>query len=117
MVVKFSLARCGGAGLLAIASAALAQESAVSPRPAPLPSAAANAEGQPDEPLEGITVTGTRIMRNGYEAPTPVTVATLDELRQETPSNIPDALNKLPQFASSTTLNSTSNSSTFTAGN
>ena len=79
MAVKFSVARCGGVSLVAFASAALAQESTVSARPALPAPAAASAEAQSDEVLEGITVTGTRIMRNGYEAPTPVTVATIDE--------------------------------------
>ena len=48
-----------------------------------------------------VTVTGTRIVRNGYAAPTPVTVATAADLQALTPSNIPDALNKLPEFAGS----------------
>src|SRR4051794_38758979 len=37
-----------------------------------------------------IVVTGTRIVRNGYTAPTPVTVATTEELSRTTPSSIPD---------------------------
>jgi iron complex outermembrane recepter protein len=49
----------------------------------------------------GIVVTGTRIVRDGYEAPTPVTVATTEELARSTPTSIPDALNKLPQFQNS----------------
>ena len=48
-----------------------------------------------------IVVTGTRIVRDGYTAPTPVTVATMEELVKSTPTNIPDALNKLPQFQNS----------------
>ena len=56
--------------------------------------AAASGAGQ-------IVVTGTRIVRNGYTAPTPVTVATTEELARTTPSSIPDALNKLPQFQNS----------------
>ena len=48
-----------------------------------------------------IVVTGTRIVRDGYTAPTPVTVATVEDLVKSTPSNIPDALNKLPQFQNS----------------
>jgi len=42
--------------------------------------------------------TGSRIVRDGYDAPTPVTVATIDQLQAVTPSGIPDGLNKLPQF-------------------
>lgn len=49
--------------------------------------------------LSTITVTGTRIIRNGYSSPTPVTVETLEDMQATTPSNIPDALNKLPIFA------------------
>lgn len=48
-----------------------------------------------------IVVTGSRIVRDGYEAPTPVTVATVEDLVKSTPSSIPDALNKLPQFQNS----------------
>ncbi|MCB2062354.1 MAG: TonB-dependent receptor plug domain-containing protein, partial [Novosphingobium sp.] len=48
-----------------------------------------------------IVVTGTRIVRDGYTAPTPVTVATVEDLVKSTPTNIPDALNKLPQFQNS----------------
>ena len=50
---------------------------------------------------DGIVVTGTRIVRDGYTAPTPVTVATADDLMKATPASIPDALNKLPQFTNS----------------
>jgi hypothetical protein len=42
-----------------------------------------------------MVVTGSRIVRNGYAAPTPVTVAQAADLQALTPSNIPDALNKL----------------------
>lgn len=48
-----------------------------------------------------IVVTGTRIVRDGYNSPTPVTVATTEDLAKTTPSSIPDALNKLPQFQNS----------------
>lgn len=48
-----------------------------------------------------IVVTGSRIVRDGYTAPTPVTVATTEDLLKSTPSSVPDALNKLPQFANS----------------
>jgi outer membrane receptor protein involved in Fe transport len=117
MALRFSVARYGSAGLVAIASVALAQENTAASAPAPPAGATGSSEVQLEEELENVTVTGTRIVRDGYAAPTPVTVATLAELQQETPSNIPDALNKLPQFAGSTTLNSTSNNSTNTAGN
>jgi outer membrane receptor protein involved in Fe transport len=53
--------------------------------------------------VESVVVTATRIQTNGYTQPTPVTVAPVAQLLQTTPTNIPDALNKLPQFAGSTT--------------
>ena len=55
-----------------------------------------------DEPKAAdIIVTATRIVRDGYTAPTPVTVASAEELAKATPTNIPDALNKLPNFQNS----------------
>ncbi len=48
--------------------------------------------------LEEVVVTGSRITRDGYTAPTPVTVATRDELVSITPGSLADGLNKLPQF-------------------
>lgn len=48
--------------------------------------------------LEEVTVTGSRIKRDGYSAPTPVTVASTEELTQITPTHLADGLNKLPQF-------------------
>jgi outer membrane receptor protein involved in Fe transport len=50
-----------------------------------------------------IVVTGTRIVRNGYEAPTPTTIVTTDELTKTSPISITQGLNKLPQFADSQT--------------
>ncbi|PNQ01408.1 TonB-dependent receptor [Sphingobium sp. SA916] len=71
-----------------MAAAAPAQEDAVPQAAAP----ASNAD---------IVVTGSRIVRDGYTAPTPVTVASTEELAKTTPSGVADALNKLPQFNNS----------------
>jgi iron complex outermembrane receptor protein len=58
------------------------------------------ASASPDTtPQDTVTVTGSRIVRNGYSAPTPVTVATVADLLETTPTNIADALNKLPEFS------------------
>ncbi|WP_165837092.1 TonB-dependent receptor [Phenylobacterium hankyongense] len=67
--------------------------------------------------LSSVTVTGSRIIRDGYEAPSPITVASVADLQLTTPSNIPDALNKLPEFTGSITQNSNSNSTTGVNGN
>src|SRR5882757_2301885 len=59
--------------------------------------------------LETVTITGTRIVRDGYSSPTPVTVAPVEELLETTPTNIADALNKLPQFSVQFTTQSNTN--------
>lgn len=51
--------------------------------------------------LSEIVVTGSRISQRGYTAPTPVTVLDADTLAKSVATNIPDALNKLPQLANS----------------
>ena len=48
-----------------------------------------------------IVVTGSRIQRDGYNQPTPVTVVTTEELLKSQPSSLADGLNKLPQLAES----------------
>ncbi|MGE4064555.1 MAG: TonB-dependent receptor plug domain-containing protein [Rhodospirillaceae bacterium] len=52
---------------------------------------------------EEIVVTGSRIVRNGYEAPTPVSVLGAEELNAQAALNIADAVNNLPSFANSST--------------
>lgn len=59
-----------------------------------------------------IIVTGSRTIRNGAAAPTPITTVTTEALTTTAPSNIPDALNRLPQFLGSS---SQYRSSTFNA--
>lgn len=48
-----------------------------------------------------IVVTGSRVARAGYSAPTPVTMLQADALSAKAPSNLPDALNQLPVFTGS----------------
>lgn len=93
MITKLSATLCASASLLALASPALAQQAAAAA------GASAAAPAAPAQ-LEEIVVTGTHI-RDGFTAPTPETVATADRLEATTPTTIPDALNKLPQFAGS----------------
>ena len=50
-----------------------------------------------------IVVTGTRIVRDGFQAPTPLTVLTKDDIENTSPTNnIADFVNQLPQLAGST---------------
>jgi iron complex outermembrane receptor protein len=59
-----------------------------------------------DTPAEGeraIVVTGTRIARDGYQAPTPLTVLTREDIENTSPSNnLADFVNQLPSLAGST---------------
>lgn len=90
-MTRFTLraATLAGTSLIAAHIAALAQEA-----PQDIPNSTATAA--PD-----IVVTGTRITRDGYTAPTPVTVATTEDLARIAPGSIPDGLNKLPQLQNS----------------
>jgi outer membrane receptor protein involved in Fe transport len=51
--------------------------------------------------LDRVIVTGSRVQRDGFEAPTPVTVLTTEDLEARSPSNVADGLNTLPQFQNS----------------
>lgn len=57
--------------------------------------------------VETVTVTGSRIVRDGFAAPTPVTVTTVDQIQSVATNFAADYLNTLPQFAGSTTPLST----------
>jgi outer membrane receptor protein involved in Fe transport len=51
--------------------------------------------------VEEIVVTGTRVVRDGYEAPTPLTVVGVEQIQQMAPANIADYVNTLPQLSGS----------------
>lgn len=53
------------------------------------------------EALQEIVVSGTRIIRNGYEAPTPVSVLTTQDLNAMAQPNIADAVNRMPEVSGS----------------
>ena len=53
--------------------------------------------------LEQIVVTGSRIARDGYQAPTPLTVIGEQEIAAAAPSNIADLVNDLPSVSASVT--------------
>jgi outer membrane receptor protein involved in Fe transport len=55
----------------------------------------------PAASLDEIVVTGSRIVRDGYEAPTPVSVLGSEELNSLNVVNIADAVNILPGFTGS----------------
>lgn len=47
-----------------------------------------------------IVVTGSRLIKNGDDSPTPITVITNDDLRTVQPTTVADGLNLLPAFSS-----------------
>ena len=56
------------------------------------------AQAVSEDALDSVVVTGTRIVRDGFQSPTPVSVMGLDRLEDRAASNIGDALNELPAF-------------------
>jgi outer membrane receptor protein involved in Fe transport len=58
--------------------------------------------------VEEMVITGTRVARAGYDAPTPVNIVTAEQIAVEAPANITDFVNTLPSIRGSTTPASTS---------
>lgn len=82
-----------GCGALALSTAAVAQTAGAVGTEAPDQQSAVEETGG-----ETLVVTGSRIVRDGYQAPTPVTVVATDDLALGSPTNIADGLKQLPQF-------------------
>ena len=82
----------------------------------PLSIIAANAQVL-EQRVETVTVTGSRVIADATQSPTPLTIVSIEQLQATTPTTIPDALNKLPIFQSSTTVRSNNNASQNSAGN
>lgn len=53
--------------------------------------------------LQEVTVTGSRIRREGFEAPTPVAIINSEALQTNATSNLADTLNTMPNFQGSAT--------------
>lgn len=67
------------------------------------PAATTASQDAETAPGEEILVTGTRIVRDGFQAPTPLTVLTRTDIENTSPTNnIADFVNQLPQLAGST---------------
>jgi outer membrane receptor protein involved in Fe transport len=58
-------------------------------------------------PIEEVVVTGTRIERSGYEAPTPLTVVSIEQIQQQATANVADFVNTLPALSGSQTPSNT----------
>jgi iron complex outermembrane receptor protein len=85
MKLRFHSALFGAVSVFALATTAFAQTRAAN--------APAATEG-----LEAIVVSGSRVITDIANSPTPLTLVTADQLEATTPTDIADALNKLPQF-------------------
>ena len=102
--MKLNLCR---AAFLSSASALIIATPAYAQSEGTPPSADASAADKTDATTAGtgsdttIYVTGSRTVKDGTRAPTPVTVVTSEELLARAPNNIADALNQLPQFVGS----------------
>lgn len=85
--------------------------------PAPVAGSADASAPTTDTPVADIVVTGSRITRSGFSAPTPTTVVGLADIQKAAPANIADFVNQLPQLSgSSTTRTGNNNTSTGTNG-
>src|SRR4051812_46061437 len=67
--------------------------------------------------VEAVVVTGSRIISNIKNSPTPLTVVTTDQLLKTTPTNIADGLAKLPVFLGSTSERNASSGGGNSSGN
>jgi outer membrane receptor protein involved in Fe transport len=84
-----------------LASQAMAQEAA------PEKDLAIVDSNESESPPGDIVVTGTRVVRDGFSAPTPVSVIGAAELAAKAPANIADYLNTLPAVSGALTPRST----------
>lgn len=88
---------------LAMAGAAPAQTAPVEEEQSTATSPAADPASSAEAADETIVVTGTRIVRDGFQAPTPLTVLGEEEIEAGSPTNnIADFVNTLPSLAGST---------------
>ncbi|MEY2883292.1 MAG: hypothetical protein RL490_1016, partial [Pseudomonadota bacterium] len=71
---------------------------------------AKTAEAAAEPEAEAIVITGSRIARSGYDAPTPVSVVGQAELKSEPQANIGDFVNTLPSVRGSQTSSTNSGS-------
>lgn len=67
-------------------------------------------------PVGEIIVTGSRVVANGNDAPTPLTVIDTDTILKATPTTVSDGLKQLPSFSLSTGTRSLGNSGANTSG-
>ncbi|MEQ8207823.1 MAG: hypothetical protein RIA65_16730, partial [Woeseia sp.] len=62
-------------------------------------SSAALAQQPAGAAIEEVVVTGSRIVRDGYDSPTPTTVVGSEQIQSQAAPNLIDYLTNLPSFA------------------
>lgn len=67
--------------------------------------------------VDAIIITGSRIPRTGFSAPTPTTVVSAEQLQLGALPNVADALNRMPALRASLTPASTTSNSNYAGGN
>jgi iron complex outermembrane recepter protein len=83
----------------------------------PVASSRSQSDDSGEASIETVVITGSRIITNGNQAPTPITVITAAQLSTITPSNIANGINKLPAFAVTSGQRNTGVASTNLVGN
>jgi iron complex outermembrane receptor protein len=85
------------------ACAAMAIAGSASAQTAPAEGAETAEATSIDQRRDEIVITGTRVLRDGFQAPTPLTVLSEEDIENGSPSNnIADFVNTLPSLAGST---------------
>lgn len=92
--LRIAISRCLGAALACVSLAA--------------PSAEAQEVSTAEGPIDSVTVTGSRIARDGYDAPTPVSVLGAEEIQTAGTANVSDFVNTLPSVVGSATASTSS---------
>jgi iron complex outermembrane receptor protein len=62
---------------------------------------AARTSAAPADEVQEVTVTGSRVIRNGNDSPTPVTVITVEDIQTTRPTTVFEGLLDMPVFAGS----------------
>ncbi len=100
----FSVARCGGKRQTFLKSSTALSTAILLSLNLSGANKAFAAEAAASAPVvEEVVVTGSRIVRDGYEAPTPVSVIGREQLELSPASDIADYVNTLPSLANSST--------------
>lgn len=117
-MAKWKLALGASAISMILASApAHAQSAPADQGPTPPAPAVVAAQAEGDGEGPPITVTGSRVQRDGYRAPTPLTVLNIDDIEATAPANVADYVNDIPSLVGSATpANSNLQISAGTAG-